>query len=80
MFVKTSTEFKNKLVCIRPARMRVQRTQIKTNSNDIVMIIIIIIISSSSSSSNNVIVISIIIMFIITLKSTYEYFLLLVRI
>ena len=65
MFVKTSTEFKNKLVFIRPARMRVQRTQIKINWNDI-----IIIISSSSSSSNNVIVI--IIMFIITLKSKYE--------
>ena len=66
MFVKTSTEFKNKLISIRPARMRVQRTQIKINWNDIT-----IIISSSSSSSNNVIVI-IISMFIITLKSKYE--------
>ena len=63
MFVKTSTEFKNKLVFIRPARMRVQRTQIKINWNDISIII-------RSSSSNNVTVI--IIMFIITLKSKYE--------
>ena len=71
MFVKTSTEFKNKLVFIRPARMRVQRTQIKINCNDI--IIIIISSSSSSSTSNNVIVIIItIILFIITLKSKYE--------
>ena len=61
MFVKTSTEFKNKLVFIRPARMRVQRTQIKINWIDIIIII---------SSSKNVIVI--IIMFIITLKSKYE--------
>ena len=60
MFVKTSTEFKNKLVFIRPARMRVQRTQIKINWIDIIII----------SSSKNVIVI--IIMFIITLKSKYE--------
>ena len=48
MFVKTSTEFKNKLISIRPARMRVQRTQIKINWNDI------IIISSSSSSSSSI--------------------------
>ena len=65
MFVKTSTEFKNKLVSIRPARMRVQRTQIKISWNDIIIII--------SSSSNNVIVIDIIlVMFIITLKPKYE--------
>ena len=65
MFVKTSTEFKNKFVFIRPERMRVQRTQIKINWDDIS------IISSSSSTSNNVIVI-IIIVITITLKSKYE--------
>ena len=69
MFVKTSTEFKNKLMFIRPARMRVQRTQIKISRKDIMIIIIIIIINSSSS--NNVIVI-VIFIFIITLNSKYE--------